>query len=130
MMTLINTTILPVGDTTTSQNLLTGLLNENVLLVVIFGNDTNAQKAVGIADINAKSVTAGISRKVAWMQDKSMLNLLTGALKPGSIPTSNIDLSKHIGVSVSMADILMFLMPINPPPTDITMELAFIEADV
>jgi len=127
-MALDNTTILPVGDSTASRNLLTGLLNENVLLVVIFGNDANAQKAQTIADFKAKTVTAGISRKVAWMQDKSMLSLLMGLLKPGDIPSSDIDLSQHIGISVSLADVLMYLIPTNPAPTEITMELAFVAA--
>lgn len=128
-MTLNNTTILPTDDPAASQNILTTLLNQgDVLIVVIFGNDINAQNAVKIADFKAKSVIAGITRRVIWMQDKCMLNLLTPLLKPGLIPSSFIDLGKYIGVAISMADILMFLIKSNPPPDAITMEHAFIEA--
>ena len=128
-MPLNNTLTLP-DNTGPSQNLLTALLNTgNILTVVIFGNDVNAQNAVQIADYRAGFPIAGVSRKVVWMQDTTMLGFLKTMLGAGGqYSPNNIDLSVYIGVSISMSNLLMCLIPINPAPDYLTLENAFVQA--
>lgn len=129
-MKLDHTIILPVDDFELSKSLLESLIQkEDVITLVIFGKDAKAEDAVQKADVRASASPGGISRKVAWMRDTSMLDFLKSLIKEdtGGAP-DDINLSKHIGVSISMIDGLRFLIPINPAPNFIKMELAFIKA--
>jgi hypothetical protein len=130
IMALSNTTIIPPGNSGQAQSLLTDLLNEaDAIKVVIFGNGNDAQNAVQLADTEANSVTSGISRKVAWLQDTGMLDLLKSIVKSGSVVSiSEIDLSQHIGISVSVHDTLKCLIQANPAPDSLDMGDAFVEA--
>jgi hypothetical protein len=129
-MKLDNTIILPEGNTDLSQRLLISLIErEDVVTVIIFGKDAKAEDAVQKADVRASSSPAGIERKVAWMQDTGLIDFFKTLIKQGAGgKPGDISLQKHIGVAISMTDILMDLIPINPAPDFIRMELAFINA--
>jgi hypothetical protein len=129
-MLLNNTIILPGDNPGLSQKLLKALIDkQDILPVVIFGKDAAAEDAVQIADHCAGSPPAGITRKVAWMQDVTMLDYLKTLIKagaggqPGAINTDD-----HIGVAISLSDVLMSVIPKTPPVDFVTMEMAFIEA--
>jgi hypothetical protein len=129
-MELNNTIILPGDNPVLAKSLLDSLIEkEDVVIVIIFGNNQNAIEAVKKADVRAKAIVSGISRKVAWMLDPSLISYLKTKLSPNSVlDPNNIDVSKHIGVAVSMTDVLKDLIDIIPNPDFIRMEMAFLKA--
>lgn len=128
-MELNNTIILPGDNTDLSKKLLTSLIQkEDVVAVIIFGRDAKAEDAVQKADVRASAIVSGITRKVAWMQDVTLLNFLQSLLQDGSAKPSDINIGKHIGVAISMTDSIKDLIPINPAPDFIRMEIAFMTA--
>lgn len=129
-MELNNTIILPGDNDTLSKQLLTSLIQkEDVVTVIIFGSDAKAEDAVQKADFRAGQVISGISRKVAWMQNPSLLTFLKTIIAPSSAPDpSGIDLTQYIGISISMTAILKDVIPIDPVPDFMRMEIAFLQA--
>ena len=131
-MKLNNTIILPGDNIELSKSLLISLIKgQDVLTIVIFGSDQKSQDAVLKADIRADAIVSGIKRKVAWMQnqDDIMLKYLISLIEDGpKFKSSNITFKDHIGISISMTDKLMFIIPKNPEPDFIRMEKAFIKA--
>ena len=129
-MELNNTIILPGDNLELSKKLLNSLIQkEDVVTVIIFGKDAKAEAAIQKADVRASAIVSGIERKVAWMQDTGMLAYLKTLIKASAdFNPNNIDLIQHIGVAVSMTDILMDIIEINPVPDFIRMELAFVIA--
>lgn len=129
-MELNNTIILPGDNAELSQKLLMSLIQkEDVITVVIFGRDQQAEAAVQKADIRASAIVSGISRKVAWMQDVSLLGYLKTITKQSSkYKPDDINIGKHLGVAISMTDTIKDLIPLNPAPDFIRFEMAFMEA--
>ena len=129
-MPLTNTIILPAGDAGLSKSRLTDLLKKNdILTVLIFGKDVSAENAVEKADVRANGTVSGIARKVAWMQDPGLLSFLKTLIADGPENTvDSIDTGIHIGIAISMDHKLMDVIPKNPDPDYIRMELAFINA--
>lgn len=131
-MQLNNTIILPAGNQNSAKSLLSSLLaKDDILTVVVFGNDSLAAKVVEEADIRAEGNVAGIARKVAWMQDPGLIPFLNTLINDGpSFEVSNIDTNSQIGIALSMNNILMDVIPRNPEPDYIRMELAFINSGI
>lgn len=129
-MELNNTIILPGDNPELSKKLLVSLVQkEDVVTIIIFGRDQKAQNAVQKADTRANAVVSGIRRKVAWMQDSGMIEFLKTLIKSGSeFNPTDISPNTHIGIAISMTDILNDLIPNDPSPDFIRMELAFIKA--
>ena len=129
-MQLNNTIILPGDNLELSKKLLTSLIQkEDVVTVIIFGRDSKAEDAVQKADIRANGVVSGITRKVAWMQDVGMLSYLQSLLKAGTdFKPEDISIGKHLGVGVSMTDVVKDIIPITPAPDFIRMEIAFMSS--
>ena len=129
-MELNNTIILPGDNEALSKQLLTSLIQkEDVVTIIIFGRDDKSADAVQKADLRASATVSGISRKVAWMQNTALLDFLKTMIKPSTaFNPSSIDLTKHIGVSISMTDLLKDIVPINPVPDFMRMEIAFMQA--
>ena len=129
-MELNNTIILPGDNPELSKRLLTSLIQkEDVVSIIIFGRDARAEDAVQKADVRAGGTVAGIERKVAWMQDTGLMDFLKTIIRQGQGGNPNdINILKHIGIAISMTDILMDLIAISPPPDFIRMELAFMTA--
>ncbi|MEO5571939.1 MAG: hypothetical protein ABIT08_16275 [Bacteroidia bacterium] len=131
-MKLDNTIILPGDNPDLSKQLLTSLIQkEDVVSIIIFGRDLKAEDAVQKADVRASASPGGIARKVAWMQDLGMLGFLKTLIKAdfGGSP-GDIDLSEHIGISISMTDGLRSLILMHPAPNVLTMESAFNKASI
>ena len=129
-MELNNTIILPGDNDELSKKLLTSLIQkEDVVTVIIFGRDDKSADAIQKADLRAGATVSGISRKVAWMQNILLLDFLKTIIKPSeALNLSSIDLTKHIGISVSMTDLLKDIIPIEPAPDFMRMEIAFMQA--
>ena len=129
-MQLNNTIILPGDNPELSEKLLRSLIEkQDVVTVIIFGRDAVSEGAVQIADARASAVVAGITRKVAWMQDTKMLGLLKTLIKAGdSDDPDSINTDTHIGIAISMTDVLMYIIPKIPAVDYVRMEYAFIEA--
>lgn len=128
-MALTNTSIIP-DNSSTSQNFLKSLLGTgNTLIIIIFGDDGTTQNAVQKADYRAGFPIAGIPRRVIWMRDTSMLGFLETLIADGpSYKVTNVDLSKQIGISISMSTLLAYTIPNSPAPDFLTMETAFVAA--
>lgn len=128
-MNLINTLIL-AGDNQESRDKLTGLFQRNdILVLIIFGNDPSVEDIVGRADIIASQVIAGISRKVVWMQDLAMLSFVKTLITDGTtIKVDMIDPTIHAGLSISPDHVLSFLIHKSPVPDNIHINLAFLNA--
>lgn len=129
-MRLDNTIILPGDNIELSKRLLISLIEkEDVVTIIIFGTNEGSEKAVQKADLRASGVMSGIKRKVAWMQDVELISFLNTLIKSGSggNPT-DIDTQHHIGVSISMTDVLKDIISINPEPDFIRIEQSFIKA--
>lgn len=129
-MALENTTILKAGEQDAAKDKLQLILQKaDVLKVFIFGNDQSASDAAEKADVRAGAVVSGIGRIVVWMQDTGQVPLFKMLIKDGpDIPADTIDVNKHIGISLSLNNLLMDLILKNPEPDYIRMELAFINA--
>ncbi len=129
-MPLNNTIILPAGNQNSAQSILASfLVKDDILTVVVFGNDSLAAKVVEETDIRAEGNAAGIARKVVWMQDPDLIPFLNTLINDGpSFEISNIDANSHIGIALSMNHILMDVIPRNPEPDYIRMEMAFINS--
>ena len=129
-MQLNNTIILPGDNPELSAKLLRSLIEkQDVVTVVIFGRDAVAESAVQVADVRASALVAGIVRKVAWMQDTTMLGFLKTLITagPGGDPNT-VNTNDHIGIALSMTDVLMYIIPKTPAVDYIRMERAFIKA--
>lgn len=129
-MVLNNTLILPGDNPALSQKLLTSLIQgQDKVILIIFGKDARAEDAIQKADVRASAIVSGISRKAVWMQDTGMITFLKTLLKSGAdFNVGDIDPASQIGISVSMTDVLKDLIPQNPAPDFVRMELAFMNA--
>jgi hypothetical protein len=129
-MQLNNTIILPGDNPELSERLLRSLIEkQDVVTVIIFGRDAVSEDAVQKADLRASAVVAGVIRKVAWMQDTAMLGLLKTLITAGAGGDPNtISTDIHIGIAISMTDVLMAVIPKTPTVDYIRMERAFIKA--
>lgn len=129
-MQLNNTIILPAGNPISAKILLTSLFaKDDILTVVVFGNDSLAAKAVEEADVRAEGNVAGIVRKVVWMQDPGLLPFIGTLINDGpTFLVNSINIHSHIGIAISMNHNLLDVIPRNPEPDYIRMELAFINA--
>ena len=104
-MKLDHTIIIPASDTTLAQKLFNSLIyGEDVLVVVVLGNDEISTNAVQIADKRAKAVVAGYERKVAWILDRNTLLQEINKIKPGTHDITNVDLSSVTAFSVSLSN--------------------------
>lgn len=131
-MILKKTVILPGDNLELSKRLITAtLVEEDVVVVVIFGKDSNAEEAVKKADLRATKIVSGIERKVMWMTDVSQLGFLKSLLKDSdNYAVSSVDPQKHIGIAVTMTDVIRDILPITPAPDFIKLESSFIKASV
>lgn len=129
-MQLNNTIILPAENPNSAKSLLSShMAKTDILTVVIFGKDSLAEKTVEMADIRADGTVADIGRKVVWMMNTGMLPFLKSLISDGpDFKIESIDTDKHIGIALSMDKILLDVIPKDPEPDFIRMELAFINA--
>ena len=129
-MELKNTITLKPDEPEKSKDQLRSLLTKTDLLkVIIFGMGKSSLNGVETADVRAGAVISGIGRKAVWMQDTNLLTFLKTVIKDGpELAVPDIDLTIHIGISLSLDNQLMDLIPEIPEPDYIRMELAYLNA--
>ncbi len=102
-MKLDRTVIIPTTDHSLAQKLFKSLIyDEDVLVVVVLGEDEDSTSAVQYADKRAKAVVAGYERKVAWIRNRNILETEIKQIAAGKKDISKEDLTKVIAFSVSL----------------------------
>ena len=128
-MQLNNTTILPSDTPAAAEQLFKSLMQEqDVICVIVFGNDSKAQQAIKSADVRAAVAPAGFKRKAVWMTDTSLWSNLKKYVKNGAIKVDDVDPSKLIALGISLTDKAESSVDTTKTPDFIVMELAFIQA--
>lgn len=128
-MTLERTVIIPAENQELAQRLFkTIIYDEDVLVVVVLGNDPISEQAVKCADKRAKVVVQGFERKVAWIQDRDTLANKIRQLKPGQADISKEDLAGVVAFSVSLGNTVMDIVRVNEEINFLRMDIAFLEA--
>jgi len=128
-MQLDRTTILPSDNPLLAKELFTSLMQEqDVLTIIILGNDAISRNAVQCADVRAQSSPGGFERKVAWMLSKDMFDDLKGLISDGTVIVNNIDTTQTCGIAVSLTDQAMDVIKITDTIDFIRMEKAFLKA--
>lgn len=102
-MQLDKTVIIPTTNNELAKKLFDSLIyEEDVIVVVILGENDISINAVQLADKKAKPVVNGFSRKVCWVRDVNSVLTEINKLKPGFADLSKEDLSKVIAFSISL----------------------------
>ena len=128
-MNLNHTTILPSDNFPLAKELFTSLMQEqDVLTVIVFGDDELSKNAVQCADVRAQASPGGFERKVAWMLDRGMFNKLKNLISDGAIKVSDIEITKTIGIATSLTDQIMDVIKTADTIDFIRMEKAFLRA--
>lgn len=128
-MKLDRTVIIPSTDIPLAQQLLKSLIyDEDVLVVVVLGDDEVSKSAVQYADKRAKAVVAGFERKVAWILSKTILEKEIKQITPGIKDVSKEDLSNVVAFSVSLDNKVADIVYTKDEISFSRMEIAFLEA--
>jgi hypothetical protein len=128
-MKLDHTIILPPDNPALATELFTSLIEEqDVLTLIILGDDDVSKNAVQCADVRANASPGGFERKVAWMLDRDMFDTLKGLINDGAIKVADIDKTKTIGIAISLTDQAMDVIKTTDTIDFIRMEKAFLKA--
>ena len=128
-MTLDRTIIIPSDDSQLAQKLFRALVyDEDVLVVVVLGDDDTSAQAVKCADRRAKVVIGGFERKVAWIRDRAILADEIKQLQAGTVDSSKEDLTKVVAFSISLKNTVMDVVRMGDDINFLQMEMAFLEA--
>lgn len=104
-MKLDKTVIIPTTDIALAKTLFNSLIyEEDVLVVVVLGEDDKSTTAVQFADKRAKAVVAGFERKVAWIRNRDILKSEINKIEAGIKDISQEDLLKVVAFSVSLSN--------------------------
>lgn len=128
-MILNNTIILPSDNKFLTRDLFQSLMQEqDVITILIFGNDEKSKKAVISADARANVAPGGFSRKAAWLLDRAMFPVIAEFINDGDIAVDQIDPEETLALGISLTDLAMCLIPVSENPDFIKMEKIFLEA--
>lgn len=128
-MQLNNTTVLPSDTPAIAEQLFKSLIEEqDVICVIVFGNNSVAQQAIKSADVRASVAPAGFKRRAVWMTDISLWSTLKTYVKSGTIDVNTVDPSQLIALGISLTDKAESSVDTSKTPDFIIMELAFIAA--
>lgn len=128
-MQLNNTTILPADSPATAEKLFKSLIQEqDVICLIVFGNDSVAEQAIQSADVRAAVAPAGFKRRAVWMTDSSLWTNLKGYVKDGSIKVADVNPDNLIALGISLTDKAASSVDKSKTPDFIVMELAFVQA--
>lgn len=104
---LKNTTVITADEAEALKLFSSAITEENVLTVVVLGNDDKRKNLVERADTRAGIDILGYKGRVIWIHDPTVLNNEIKMLKPGKdkdgnvIDISNVDLTEVVAFSVS-----------------------------
>lgn len=128
-MTLERTTIIPTEDQQQAQELFQNAIGEeDMLVMVVLGDDETANTAVNVADRVADTVIAGFGRKVVWIKDKMFLEEEIIALEAGAVDISNEDLSGIAAFTLSLDKTVMYIIRTADDDIELRVERAFLAA--
>ena len=105
-MELNNTIIIPTDNKELAQQLFkSAIYDEDVLVMVVLGEDENAKGVVKKADKLAQLVTQGRKRKVIWIRKPDVLKDEIQAVKIGEGKDfTSEDVLNAVAFSISLAD--------------------------
>lgn len=128
-MKLDHTVIMPTKNRSLAQALFNSLIyEEDVLVMVVLGEDEIATLAVKYADKRANAVVAGFERKVAWIRDRNILKKEIKALPAGSQDISKENLSNVIAFSVSLSNKVAEIIHTGETIDYVSIDHAFLKA--
>ena len=128
-MDLNNTTVLPSDKPDEAEQLFKSLMAEqDVVCLIVFGNDATAEQAIQSANLRAAVAPAGFKRRAVWMADTNQWSNLKRYVKNGAIKVDEVDPDNLIALGVSLKDKAESLVDRSKTPDFIVMELAFVQA--
>lgn len=128
-MDLNNTTVLPSDKPDEAEQLFKSLMAEqDVVCLIVFGNDATAEQAIQSANLRAAVAPAGFKRRAVWMADTNQWSNLKRYVKNGAIKVDEVDPDNLIALGVSLKDKAESLIDRSKTPDFIVMELAFVQA--
>ncbi len=130
-MELKNTVIISNQDLKSAKKLLKNLLQEKeTLLMIVLGNDEQANTAITAADVRAGAVIQGFKRKVAWIQDKNLFETLydSKSIPPGNSGFTIDQLDNVIALSISLDKIIKDVIKTGDTIDPLRIEQAFLAA--
>ena len=128
-MDLNNTTVLPSDKPDEAEQLFKSLMAEqDVVCLIVFGNDATAEQAIQSANLRAAVAPAGFKRRAVWMADTNQWSNLKRYVKNGAIKVDEVDPDNLIALGVSLKDTAESLVDRSKTPDFIVMELAFVQA--
>jgi hypothetical protein len=133
-MQLNRTIIISSEDNSIAKELFKNLVQEeDVILMVILGNDEKAKKAVKYADARARVEIQGFQRKVAWVLNKTFFKeelYPEVSLDKGESDFSIEKIDEIVAFSVSLSDTIKDVIKTNEKIDFSRIELAFLEAGI
>ena len=128
-MELEKTTIIPMEDQQQAQELFkNAIAGENVLVMVVLGDDDAANRVVKEADRTAKEGVQMGERKVIWIKDKTFLEEEIKALNAGAVDISDEDLTGIVAFSISRAKNVMCIIRNTDDVLELRVGSCFLEA--
>jgi hypothetical protein len=128
-MKLDHTIIVPSDNYSLAKKLLNSLIyEEDVLVVIVMGEDELSNNAVKCADKRAQAVVAGFARKVAWIRSRTILEKEIKQITAGKKDISKENLSNVVAFSVSIGNKVADIVYTKDEISFSRMEIAFLEA--
>lgn len=133
-MQLNRTIIISSEDSSIAKELYKNLVQEeDVILMVVLGNDEKAKKAAKYADARARVEIQGFKRKVAWVLNKTFFKeelYPEVSLDKGESDFSIEKTDEIVAFSVSLSDTIKDVIMVNEKIDFSRIELAFLEAGI
>lgn len=128
-MQLEKTVIIPTDDKNLAQELFKSVIyDEDVLVVVVLGDDEEAKEAAKKADKVALWDIQGRKRKVLWVRNKELLKNEIEAVEIGDAGISKEDLYNAVAFSISLGDVVADIIKKGDKISLLRMDLAFNKA--
>lgn len=125
---LSRTIILPLDDKHLAAHILQKLLDEDVHLLIVLGDDDLSNIAIKCANKRAQVVVAGFERKVCWIRGRTILEKEIKQIATGRKNISNENLSNVVAFSVSLDHKVADIVYTNDEINFLRMETAFLKA--
>jgi aminoglycoside N3'-acetyltransferase len=130
-MQLERTVIIPTTNADLAVQLFKNVIyNEDVLVLVVLGEDADSTTAVQYADKRAKAVVQGFERKVCWVRNVSTVENEVRKLKPGSADIAHENLSNVLAFSVTLDNKVAAVLHRGDEISYAAMEKAFLKAGI
>lgn len=128
-MQLDHTIIFPANDAVLAKKLFSHLIvDEDVIVAIVLGNDELSQKVVQIVDKRAKPVVNGFARKVGWVTDRKILQKEIKELKAGAADISKEDLNKVMVFFVTLDNKVCKILHKDDMIDFLSVDMGFLDA--